>query len=68
MQNKNTILLAGTLLGAVTGLAAAMLLYRQAERTGREIAITTGEGFQLGLMVVGLLRAIAGLGDQEKEK
>jgi hypothetical protein len=56
------------LLGAVTGLAAAMLLYRQAERTGREIAITTGEGFQLGLMVVGLLRAIAGLGDQEKEK
>jgi phage protein U len=68
MDNKSRILLTGTLLGAVTGLAAAMLFYRQAERTGREIAITTGEGFQLGLMVIGLLRAIAGLGDEEKKK
>jgi gas vesicle protein len=67
MQNRNTILLAGTLLGAVTGLAAAMLLYRQAERNNREMAITTGEGFQLGLMVVGLLRAIANLGDDKKK-
>jgi gas vesicle protein len=68
MDNKSRILLTGTLLGAVTGLAAAMLFYRQAERTGREIAITTGEGFQLGLMVIGLLRAISGLGDEEKKK
>ena len=68
MQNKNTILLTGTLLGAATGFLAALLLSRQAERSGREVSITTGEGFQLGLMVVGLLRAIAGLGDEEKEK
>jgi len=67
MQNKNTILLAGTLLGAVTGLAAAMLLYRQAERNNREMAITTGEGFQLGLMVVGLLRALANLGEDKNK-
>lgn len=67
MQNNTRILLAGTLLGAVTGLLAAMLLNRQAERNNREIAITTGEGFQLGLMVVGLLRAIANLGDDEKK-
>jgi len=67
MENRNRILLAGTLLGAVTGLIGAMLLYRQAEQNNREIAITTGEGFQLGLMVVGLLRAIAGLGDENKK-
>jgi len=55
-------------MGAATGLLAAMLLYREAERSGREITITTGEGFQLGMLVVGLLRAIAGLGDEGQKK
>jgi len=51
------------LIGAVTGLIAAMLLNRRAERSESESAITTGEGLKLGVLVFGLLRAIASLKD-----
>ncbi len=62
-MNKTRIILGGTLLGALTGLIAAMLLSRRAERNERETAITTGEGLKLGVLVIGLLRAIASLND-----
>ena len=65
MQNKNRILLAGALLGAGTGLIAAVLLNRRAEQTESGTAITTGEGLKLGVLVFGLLRAIASLGDEK---
>ncbi|MCB9111819.1 MAG: hypothetical protein H6634_11280 [Anaerolineales bacterium] len=61
---KNTrLLLGGALLGAVTGLVAAMLLNRRAEKNESETAITAGEGIKLGVLVFGLLRAISSLGD-----
>ena len=63
MENKNKTLLFGALIGAVTGLFAAMLLQRTAEKNERNTAITTGEGLKLGVLVFGLLRAIASLGD-----
>ena len=62
MNNRNTILF-GALIGAVTGVVAAVLLTRRAEKTERATAITTGEGLKLGVLVFGLLRAIASLGD-----
>lgn len=62
MNNRNTILF-GALIGAVTGIAAAMLLTRRAEKNDRETAITAGEGIKLGVLVFGLLRAISSLGD-----
>lgn len=62
MKKSRTIIL-GALIGAVTGLIAAMLLNRRAEKNERETAITTGEGLKLGALVFGLLRAIASLGD-----
>ncbi|MDO9301934.1 MAG: hypothetical protein Q7T89_11150 [Anaerolineales bacterium] len=62
-MNKNKTILFGALIGAVTGLVAAVLLTRRAEKTERETAITTGEGLKLGVLVFGLLRAIASLGD-----
>ena len=63
MENKNKTLLAGALIGAVTGLLAAMLLHRSAEKNERDTAITAGEGLKLGVLVFGLLRAISSLGD-----
>jgi hypothetical protein len=63
MENKNKTLIVGTLIGAVTGLFAAMLLQRSAEQNEREAALTTGEGLKLGLLVIGLLRAISSLGE-----
>ncbi len=62
-MNKSRIIMGGALIGAVTGLVAAILLTRRAQRTKREAAITTAEGLKLGVLVFGLLRAIASLGD-----
>jgi gas vesicle protein len=62
-MNKSRIILGGALIGAITGLIAAILLARRAERGERETAITAGEGMKLGVLVFGLLRAIASLGD-----
>ena len=46
MKNRNTILF-GALIGAVTGVIAAVLLTRRAEKNERETAITTGESLKL---------------------
>lgn len=62
MKNSR-LLLSGALIGAVTGLIAAMLIGRRAEKNQSETAITAGEGIKLGVLVFGLLRAIASLGD-----
>jgi len=62
-MNQTKVILGGALIGAVTGLVAALLLTRRAERNQSETAITTGEGMKLGVLIFGLLRAIASLGD-----
>lgn len=62
-MNKSRTLLFGALAGAATGLIAAMLLNRRAEKNENETAITAGEGMKLGMLVFGLLRAISSLGD-----
>jgi gas vesicle protein len=67
MSNRSRILFYGAFIGAVTGLIAAMLLNRRASKDDRSTAITTGEGLKLGVMIFGLLRAIASLGDDEKK-
>ena len=62
-MNNNRTLLIGALVGAFTGLIAAALLNRRAEKGEKETALTAGEGMKLGVLVFGLLRAIASLGD-----
>ena len=64
-MNKIRTLIIGALIGAGTGLIAAMLLNRRAEKGERETAITAGEGIKLGVMVLGLLRAIGSLADDK---
>ncbi len=66
MNNNNRIIITGALIGAVTGLIAAVLLTRRVERGESDTAITTGEGMKLGVMVLGLLRAIASLSEEKK--
>jgi gas vesicle protein len=66
MNNNNRIIIGGALIGAITGLIAAVLLTRRAERSGSETALTTGEGMKLGVLVFGLLRAIASLSDDKQ--
>lgn len=65
MENKGKILFIGALIGAFTGLVAALLLTRRAERENKSTALTAGEGLKIGMLLVGLLRAIASLGDEK---
>ncbi len=65
MGTRGRTIVFGVLIGAATGLIAAMLLNRRAEQNDETTAITAGEGLKLGVMVVGLLRAIASLGDEK---
>lgn len=64
-MNKSRTLIFGAVIGAVTGLIAANLLHRRVEKTGTELALTSGDGMKLGVLVFGLLRAIASLGDEK---
>ena len=67
MDNKGKVLFLGVLIGAATGLVAAILINRRAVKDPGSTAITTGEGLKLGVMVFGLLRAIASLSDDDKK-
>lgn len=57
--DKRNSLIIGSLLGAITGLFAAFLMVRRAEENETSIPVTTGEGFRLGMLVIGFLREIA---------
>jgi hypothetical protein len=68
MSQQSKVLLIGALAGAAMGIIAAMMLQRRAERAGTEITLSTGEGVQLGMMALGLIRAVAGLADKEDNR
>jgi len=67
MNSRSRTILIGVLVGAATGLVAAMMINRRAEESGESTAITAGDGLKLGVMVVGLLRAIASMGDENRK-
>jgi len=60
-QGKTLVL--GALIGALVGVGAAYLLVQRAEKEAGSIRLGTGEGIKLGLLVLGLLRQVAQLGD-----
>lgn len=62
---KTKTLIIGGLLGALTGLGAAYLLARQAEKSGTTLSITPGKGVQLGVVLAGLLKSITSLGEEK---
>lgn len=59
------VLLTGGVIGAVIGLATSWLLVRTSRETrGGPPAITTGDAIKVGITTIGLVRAIAALGDR----
>ena len=68
MNQQTKVLLIGGLAGAAMGVVAAMMLQRRAERAGTDITLSAGEGIQLGMMALGLIRAVAGLADKEDNR
>ena len=67
MDNKTKTLIIGAAAGAALGVASALLLTRRAEETGSEITVSAGDGLRLSVMIIGLLRAIADLGEDSKQ-
>jgi hypothetical protein len=59
-------LLIGALVGALTGLAGAFLLVRRAEERGTQPKVDAGEGIRISLLVMGLLRQVALLGEGQE--
>lgn len=64
VDNKKVVTLAvGGIIGAMIGLAAAYLLWKNAEKSGGEFQVSAGEGISLSLLVMGLLRQVAKIGE-----
>jgi len=63
-QNRETTtLLIGAAVGAMVGLTAAYLLIQRTDKENKSLQIGAGEGIKLGLLVLGLLRQVAQLGE-----
>ncbi len=60
---KMKTLVIGAVLGALTGLGAAYLLVNRAENSETSPELSPGEGIKIGLMLLGVLRQVAQLGD-----
>ncbi len=56
-------LVLGGVIGAAVGLGAAYLLIQRAEKEQGKLQMSAGEGIKLGLLVLGLLRQVAQLGE-----
>ena len=60
---KTKALVIGAVVGALVGLGSAYLMVHNAEKSGRELKVSTGEGVKLSMLIMGLLRQIAQLGE-----
>lgn len=62
---RSRALVAGGVLGALAGLGAAYLYVQSAEKSGEELNFKAGDGVKIGLLVLGLMRSVAQLGERE---
>lgn len=59
--NKRNALLVGGIIGALVGVVAANMLVKEAEEGDNPEGLTTAKGFQIGMLVLGLLRQLTNL-------
>jgi hypothetical protein len=60
---KPKVMVIGAVIGAAVGLGAAYLFTQKAKDETTQPRLTASDGVKLGLLVLGLLRAIADLGE-----
>jgi hypothetical protein len=61
---KTKTIIISTVIGALTGAGAALLLIKRAEKEDTQPKLSPGEGIQVGLGLLGLMRLIAGFGTE----
>ena len=61
---KTKTMMMGVVIGAMAGAVSAFLLIKRAEDEQTTPKLSAGEGIQVGLGLLGLLRMIAGLGTE----
>jgi hypothetical protein len=61
---KPKVLVIGGVVGLLTGLLGAYLLIQRSEKTDTKPELSAGEGVKLGVLVLGLLRSVAMLGEK----
>ena len=66
-DSRGKILLAGGVIGALTGLGIAYMLLQRSDKEGKGVRLSTGEGVRLGLLVLGLLRSVGELGGKTED-
>ena len=66
-SGKSKVLMMGAVIGALTGVGTAYLLTKNAEKEGEDLAISTGQGLKLGLLILGMLRQILQLDDGQSK-
>jgi len=62
-RSRGKVVLVGGVIGALTGVGVALLLLQRADRRGEAVRVSSGEGLRLGVLLLGVLREIAQLGD-----
>lgn len=62
-EEKVVTMIIGGVVGALIGLSAAYLLIKGAEDQDGKVEVSAGEGIKLSLLVMGLLRQVAQLGE-----
>ncbi len=63
---KPKALIIGALIGALVGLGAAYLYSQRVEAESAGPNIKPADGVRLGVMVLGLLRSVAEMGESQK--
>jgi hypothetical protein len=63
---KTKLFIIGGVIGALAGVGAAFILIKRAEEEQAQPRLTAGEGVQLGLGLLGLLRLVSGMGGEKK--
>ena len=59
-KGKIKTIVIGTVIGALVGAASSFILLKRAENENVDPKISAGEGLQLGLGLMGLMRLLAG--------
>ncbi|MEA4906105.1 MAG: hypothetical protein GYA17_21390 [Chloroflexi bacterium] len=62
---KSKTLILGAIIGLVSGLGAAYMLVRRAEDNRTTPQLSSGDSIKLGLGVLGLMRLVAEMGDDQ---